>query len=50
MLYDSRKIVVFMPVRYQYRYPTVALQIAPTSIDKRFRYTTSVKVSRLCLL
>ncbi len=30
LLYNSRKIVVFTPVRYRYRYPTVALRITPT--------------------
>ncbi len=54
-LYDSRKIVVFTAVGYRavgyrYRYPTVALRIAPTLIDDRFCYTTGVKVSHLRLL
>ncbi len=49
-LYGSCKIVVFMPVGYQYRYPTVTLRIAPTLIDNRFRYMTGVKVLRLPLL
>ncbi len=30
LIYNSHKIVVFMPVGYRYRYPTKALQIAPT--------------------
>ncbi len=47
LLYNSRKIVVFMPVGYRYRYPTIALLIAPTLIDNWFRYTTGVKVSYL---
>ncbi len=50
LLYDSRKIVVFMSVEYRYRYSTVALWIAPTLIVEQFRYTTGIKVSHLRLL